>query len=869
MGTTQSEAPYYQPNPGAPDPFGSAPGFPDDPDFSSCQVSAEVWDERCRYAWALLIVDSTDVVIRSAGLYSFFNEYFQDCIDTNDCQSEILFVTGSYDVVIYNLFTVATVNIASGIDETSIDQSDNQRGFTTEVSVWLPLPGLDNVKVIYVGTEVFDDPTLSCDAPCLLVFPTSELETSRVITPSDYTTSLEYGTLTSSSANGALTTVFVTSTTTLTFSFPGITVDGMPFSNVNITSESETSITMNPSVDVDPTTIELPAGDSSSTERVIYFPPWPLINQGPEGSNTVTDPNTESSTSTGLDRSTTYWTGIRTTITAPGATVTTVTFPGSTVPTTISCPARTQVAFNTPRITVRTTCTDTGTTEFEFRCPTTKVVSFLDSTTAVIQHDCSFVTSWSTGQFSSSTNDPIPVWTTWPRYGSIEHVTTSVTEPVQTDDGVIVPCTAWFFFFCIDRDDIEVGGWNWILPPGTYPPGPPPTNLISPPPGIQLTGPLPPWPRITIGRDRQITTPDEPECETRTASGCSTTSFVSETISDGTTITTDITSNVFCETIVGCSVSDSEETTSSTDSEVGTQTIAPVGTWVDDEWPTTDPGAAYSSSVFADLRRRLAARDASNEGSVVTFASGPTASPTCASSSECGGRVCSGYWCDPSPTGPPPGFKDPRDPNSDGYTATTTSVGEPDPTTSDEPEPSPSPSQEVRIYFRQQESRSPGDAPAFGVNWVWLERPVDSEGFDICSAEEVYVQTENNRPVNNPGWPVNMEADDEVWGRDGCRYIENEQGPGQFECDGVNRFPCTKHPQFDDTLECNTPPLTYDTWFPRVVCTIPASNSRSARLQWPPSVDDEGPDNNGTGLLEERRVGYRPVLLDESVAESF
>ena len=76
MGHIQTESPYYQPNPGPPAPFRAAigAGFPNDPDFANCGITAEVWDDRCNYAWGLQIVDSTDVIIHSAGLYSFFNE---------------------------------------------------------------------------------------------------------------------------------------------------------------------------------------------------------------------------------------------------------------------------------------------------------------------------------------------------------------------------------------------------------------------------------------------------------------------------------------------------------------------------------------------------------------------------------------------------------------------------------------------------------------------------------------------------------------------------------------------------------------------------------------------------------------------------
>ncbi|KAH6718513.1 hypothetical protein BKA61DRAFT_572558 [Leptodontidium sp. MPI-SDFR-AT-0119] len=53
-------------------------------------------------------------------------------------------------------------------------------------------------------------------------------------------------------------------------------------------------------------------------------------------------------------------------------------------------------------------------------------------------------------------------------------------------------CVSW-------KVDLNIFGWQLSLPPGVYPPGPPPGLIF--PPGITLPGPLPPWPEITIGED--------------------------------------------------------------------------------------------------------------------------------------------------------------------------------------------------------------------------------------------------------------------------------------------------------------------------------------------------------------------------------
>ncbi|KAK5653776.1 hypothetical protein OQA88_7934 [Cercophora sp. LCS_1] len=175
---------------------------------------------------------------------------------------------------------------------------------------------------------------------------------------------------------------------------------------------------------------------------------------------------------------------------------------------------------------------------FAFTCPKAKTYTFPDtSTLAVIKADCSIVTIWSTGQDASSTTEPLPTFPTWPPWASIVPVTTSVNEPQPTDNGVIVPCTAWFFFVCISWGEIRIGGWFFVLPPGIYPPGPPPG--IKWPTGFRIDGILPRWPKITIGPNNQITTEGKPECETRTAKVCTTTTIFSATTTrNGVTTTT-------------------------------------------------------------------------------------------------------------------------------------------------------------------------------------------------------------------------------------------------------------------------------------------------------------------------------------------
>ncbi|KAK3370414.1 hypothetical protein B0H63DRAFT_528137 [Podospora didyma] len=160
---------------------------------------------------------------------------------------------------------------------------------------------------------------------------------------------------------------------------------------------------------------------------------------------------------------------------------------------------------------------------------------------------------------SSTTTTPLPVWVTWPP-GMIVPVTTSVSKSAPAPGDWVMPCKLWFLFFCIKWNDIDIQGWNWVLPPGIYPPGPPPW-LKFPPPGLTLFGTLPPWPKITVGPKGEISYPDEPNCKTESASVCGITTMDSTTVSGGTTKTTSTSTGSRCETVYGCSLSDRASTT--------------------------------------------------------------------------------------------------------------------------------------------------------------------------------------------------------------------------------------------------------------------------------------------------------------------
>ncbi|KAK4203357.1 pectate lyase superfamily protein-domain-containing protein [Triangularia verruculosa] len=117
----QTESPYFQPTPNPPAPFRDAVGtMPGDPAYK-CGSG-----ETCDSSWALRIVNSSQIMIHGAGLYSWFNTYTQDCLQTMDCQKSLIDLQGNFgNVRIHNLVTIGAVNMMES-DGMTIAALDNQ-----------------------------------------------------------------------------------------------------------------------------------------------------------------------------------------------------------------------------------------------------------------------------------------------------------------------------------------------------------------------------------------------------------------------------------------------------------------------------------------------------------------------------------------------------------------------------------------------------------------------------------------------------------------------------------------------------------------------------------------------------------------------
>ncbi|KAI0928651.1 hypothetical protein AcV5_006151 [Taiwanofungus camphoratus] len=127
IGLIQTETPYYQPSPAVPTPFSIQSSY-SDPSFPSGQTSA----------WALSVQSSSDITVFGAGLYSFFDNYNQTCLNSSSCQSQILDVDTASSINIYSLATIGVTYQLSVSQQPTVPASVNVNGYQSTMTVWTP-----------------------------------------------------------------------------------------------------------------------------------------------------------------------------------------------------------------------------------------------------------------------------------------------------------------------------------------------------------------------------------------------------------------------------------------------------------------------------------------------------------------------------------------------------------------------------------------------------------------------------------------------------------------------------------------------------------------------------------------------------------
>lgn len=87
----------------------------------------------CPYALGLPICQRLGL---GAGLYSFFQNYGQGCLTSENCQSQIFDIDSASTISVYSLSTVATTFQLSVNENGIINQNANVNGFASTVTSW-------------------------------------------------------------------------------------------------------------------------------------------------------------------------------------------------------------------------------------------------------------------------------------------------------------------------------------------------------------------------------------------------------------------------------------------------------------------------------------------------------------------------------------------------------------------------------------------------------------------------------------------------------------------------------------------------------------------------------------------------------------
>ncbi|ORY63403.1 pectate lyase superfamily protein-domain-containing protein [Pseudomassariella vexata] len=129
LGLIQTETAYMQGNPDAKVPFSVNDDF-SDPDFSaSCTGDSDT----CARTWGLRVMNSSEVFVYGGGLYSFFDNYGQDCLDTESCQDNMVSIEDS-SVQLFGISTKASVNMITVDGKSVALDKDNRNTFCAAIA---------------------------------------------------------------------------------------------------------------------------------------------------------------------------------------------------------------------------------------------------------------------------------------------------------------------------------------------------------------------------------------------------------------------------------------------------------------------------------------------------------------------------------------------------------------------------------------------------------------------------------------------------------------------------------------------------------------------------------------------------------------
>ena len=131
MGTIQTETAYMQAAPNALGGGFTPSSVYSDPDFADCTT------DTCKKTWGLRVTDSQNVFMYGGGLYSFFEDYSQDCLLTEDCQQNMIDLQCSFNVNLLGITTKASVNMINVNGQPAVKGANHRNGFGHTVALFV------------------------------------------------------------------------------------------------------------------------------------------------------------------------------------------------------------------------------------------------------------------------------------------------------------------------------------------------------------------------------------------------------------------------------------------------------------------------------------------------------------------------------------------------------------------------------------------------------------------------------------------------------------------------------------------------------------------------------------------------------------
>ncbi|KAI9566967.1 glycoside hydrolase family 55 protein, partial [Boletus coccyginus] len=121
----QTETPYYQPVPPAPQPYPINPYYYD-----------PVYNSSSPMAWGMYVQKSWDITLFGAGFYSFFQNYTQDCLANYTCQNGIFHIDEESTIMLYSISTIGTTYQLTIGERDVINEEHNRDGFQETFTAW-------------------------------------------------------------------------------------------------------------------------------------------------------------------------------------------------------------------------------------------------------------------------------------------------------------------------------------------------------------------------------------------------------------------------------------------------------------------------------------------------------------------------------------------------------------------------------------------------------------------------------------------------------------------------------------------------------------------------------------------------------------